>query len=114
MRKELDSSDKSVFDLKHGSGGIGDIEFLVQYLVLREASTDPDVIFYSDNIRQLDALIAGGILENVLGERLQDIYRSYRMQLHRLVLDGQKALCDDAGFRSERDFVAKLWQDWLD
>jgi glutamate-ammonia-ligase adenylyltransferase len=113
MRKELDRSDKTLFDLKHGNGGIGDIEFLVQYLVLREASSDPDVIFYSDNIRQLDALIAGSILEKTAGERLQDIYRGYRLQLHRLVLDGQKALCDNDSFQSERDFVASIWRDWL-
>ena len=37
MRKELDRSDGRVFDLKHGQGGIGDIEFLVQYLVLQHA-----------------------------------------------------------------------------
>jgi len=113
MRKKLDRSDDAIFDLKHGVGGMGDIEFLVQYLVLQEASSDPDVIFFSDNIRQLDALIAGGILENATGQRLQDIYRCYRLQSHRLVLDGQKVYCDDASLRSERNFVASVWQDWL-
>jgi len=83
MRKELDRSDAALFDLKHGVGGMGDIEFLVQYLVLQE------------------------------GQRLQDIYRCYRLQSHRLVLDGRKALCDDASLRSEREFVASVWQDWL-
>ena len=114
MRKELDRSSETTFDLKHGSGGIGDIEFLVQYLVLREANTDPDVIIFSDNIRQLDALVAGGILKKAIGGRLQDVYRSYRLHLHRLVLDGQEALCDADRFRPERDFVATVWQDWLD
>jgi len=114
MRKELDRSNKSDFDLKHGRGGIGDIEFLVQYLVLREARTDPDLIFFSDNIRQLDALIAGDILEESKGTRLQDVYRSYRLHQHRLVLDGQKALCVAENFRSEREFVASAWQEWLD
>ena len=114
MRKELDHSDTNVFDLKHGSGGIGDIEFLVQYLVLKEANSHPEVIFYSDNIRQLDALVATGLLEKETGEHLQDVYRAYRLHLHHLALDGQKALCDAARFRSERDFVAKTWNDWLD
>jgi glutamate-ammonia-ligase adenylyltransferase len=113
MRKELDRSDKSSFDLKHGSGGIGDIEFLVQYLVLREAGEHIDVIFYSDNIRQIDALIAAGILENDTGQRLQDIYRSYRLQVHRLVLDGEKAVVAAAGLSLDRDFVAAVWNDWL-
>jgi glutamate-ammonia-ligase adenylyltransferase len=114
MRKELDCSNKTVFDLKHGSGGIGDIEFLVQYLVLKEADSHPDVIFYSDNIRQLDALVATGLLGEEAGEQLQDVYRAYRLHLHHLVLDGQKAQCDVSRFQSERNFVAKIWNDWLD
>ncbi|MDH4055369.1 MAG: bifunctional [glutamate--ammonia ligase]-adenylyl-L-tyrosine phosphorylase/[glutamate--ammonia-ligase] adenylyltransferase [Gammaproteobacteria bacterium] len=113
MRKELDSSDDSRFDLKHGAGGIGDIEFLVQYLVLREASTHPDVIFYSDNIRQLDALVAVGMLERAVGNRLQDIYRDYRLRVHHRVLDGQKALCDADDFMPERNFVSSAWKEWL-
>ena len=60
MRKELDRSNRLEFDLKNGRGGIGDIEFLVQFLVLDNAREQPDVIFWSDNIRQLDALVAAG------------------------------------------------------
>ena len=33
MRKQLDKSSKTLFDLKQGLGGLGDIEFLVQYVV---------------------------------------------------------------------------------
>ena len=43
MREELDRSDRERFDLKHGRGGIGDIEFLVQYLVLDQAQRRPRV-----------------------------------------------------------------------
>ncbi len=113
MRKGLDRSDKTDFDLKHGEGGIGDIEFLVQYLVLKEADSHPDVTFYSDNIRQLDALVATEQLDIATGERLQDVYRTYRLHLHHLVLDGQKVLCDAERFRSERNFVVAIWKDWL-
>ncbi|HNP63867.1 MAG TPA: bifunctional [glutamate--ammonia ligase]-adenylyl-L-tyrosine phosphorylase/[glutamate--ammonia-ligase] adenylyltransferase [Woeseiaceae bacterium] len=113
MRKELDRSGEATFDLKHGQGGIGDIEFLVQYLVLREAQTHPDVTVYSDNIRQLDALIAAGILDYAVGSRLQDIYRDYRLYLHRQVLDGRNAICDSGQFVDERQFVGALWDDWL-
>ena len=113
MRKELDRSDAAVFDLKHGQGGIGDIEFLVQYLVLREAEAHPEVTVYSDNIRQIDALIAASILADSTGSQLQNVYRDYRLHLHRRVLDGQNALCDTAEFVTERKFVATLWDDWL-
>jgi len=113
MRKELDQSDATSFDLKHGQGGIGDIEFLVQYLVLREANVHPEVMRYSDNIRQLDALIAAGLLEESAATQLQDIYRRYRQYSHRLTLDGQKVQCEVGYFGVERDFVVSLWDDWL-
>jgi glutamate-ammonia-ligase adenylyltransferase len=60
MRRELDRSEAGRFDLKHGRGGIGDIEFVVQYLVLRNARNYPAVIRFSDNIRQIAALAAAG------------------------------------------------------
>jgi len=113
MRNELDRSDDDAFDLKHGRGGIGDIEFLVQYLVLDRAGTHPDVIFYSDNIRQLDALTAEGCLEQAVGDALQDAYRAYHLRQHHLVLDDQPALVDQGEFVQERRFVAKTWDDWL-
>ncbi len=114
MRKELDRGGAGQFDLKNGAGGIGDIEFLVQYLVLSEARAHPDVIFYSDNIRQLDALAAAGCLELAVSSRLQDCYRSYRLRQHHLVLDERLPLADSAEFREEREFVTTIWDQWLD
>ena len=113
MRKELDRSSDDVFDLKHGRGGIGDIEFLVQYLVLDQAQVKPDVIFYSDNIRQLDALTAEGCLDQATGDALQDAYRDYRLRQHHLVLDDQPPLVPVDEFAEQRAFVVKTWDDWL-
>ncbi|MBT8103754.1 MAG: bifunctional [glutamate--ammonia ligase]-adenylyl-L-tyrosine phosphorylase/[glutamate--ammonia-ligase] adenylyltransferase [Gammaproteobacteria bacterium] len=114
MRKELDRTDGRQFDLKHGAGGIGDIEFLVQYLVLSQAKAHPDVIFYSDNIRQLDALAKAGCIEPELGDRLQDCYRRYRLRQHHLVLDDDEPLAAAEEFVQEREFVTKVWAQWLD
>jgi len=114
MRKKLDCSDATTFDLKNGIGGIGDIEFLVQFIVLQEAGERPAVLFFSDNIRQLDALVAAGIIHKEVGERLQRIYRRYRLYVHRRVLDGRKARSAADEFVSEREFVTAIWRDWLD
>jgi glutamate-ammonia-ligase adenylyltransferase len=114
MRRELDRSSAALFDLKHGVGGIGDIEFLVQYLVLLNAAQHEDVIFYSDNIRQLDALVACGCLDAGDGKRLQDCYRLYRLRQHHLVLDQETPLVDDSEFVEERGYVGAAWQRWLD
>lgn len=113
MRSSLNRSDNETFDLKQGNGGIGDIEFLVQYLVLREAQANPEVMVYSDNIRQLDALVAANIVDQPTGDRLQDIYRDYRLYVHRRVLDGRKALSGADRFGDERAFVADAWDRWL-
>ncbi|MGI9237915.1 MAG: bifunctional [glutamate--ammonia ligase]-adenylyl-L-tyrosine phosphorylase/[glutamate--ammonia-ligase] adenylyltransferase [Woeseiaceae bacterium] len=114
MRKKLDKSSKKYFDLKNGMGGVGDIEFLVQFLVLSHARTDPRVIVYTDNIRQLDALIEGGVLTKDAGSQLQDCYRVYRLRQHHLVIDGQAPLVQAGEFRPEREFVAGIWRHWLD
>ncbi|RZV39190.1 MAG: bifunctional [glutamate--ammonia ligase]-adenylyl-L-tyrosine phosphorylase/[glutamate--ammonia-ligase] adenylyltransferase [Chromatiales bacterium] len=113
MRRELDRSDRERFDLKHGRGGIGDIEFLVQYRVLDQAQRRPAVIEFSDNIRQLDALVAEGCMAADVGRGLQDAYRGYRLRQHHLVLDDQPPLVAAGEFEEERAFVAKTWDDWL-
>ncbi len=109
MRKQLDRSTAGLFDLKQGEGGIGDIEFMVQYLVLKNAADHPAVIHYTDNIRQLGTLCAAGCLSKADAHRLQHIYKVYRLRLHRLVLDGQPPIVRMDEFRAERDEVRALW-----
>ncbi|MDJ0906090.1 MAG: bifunctional [glutamate--ammonia ligase]-adenylyl-L-tyrosine phosphorylase/[glutamate--ammonia-ligase] adenylyltransferase [Woeseiaceae bacterium] len=113
MRANLDKSGEDVFDLKQGAGGIGDIEFIVQYLVLSNAAADPEVYFYSDNIRQLDALAAGGFIETDIANRLQDVYRDYRRSLHHLALDDRQPLVGKDEFAAERRYVEDLWKQVL-
>ena len=113
MRDNLDRSDDQWFDLKQGSGGIGDIEFLVQYLVLANAARHPDVIEYTDNIRQLDALAACNILSGPVAERLQDCYRDYRHRAHHLLLDEQSTRIPQDEFADHREFVISTWRDHL-
>ena len=110
MRTQLDKSTDRVFDLKQGEGGIGDIEFLVQYLVLKHAGSEPALVHYSDNIRQLGALEATGILTPLDVATLQDIYRDFRLRTHRLVLDGQPAVVPAGEFSDERDQVIAIWK----
>ena len=109
MRGELDRSDAQRFDLKQGQGGIGDIEFLVQYLVLERAAESVRVIEYTDNIRQLDALAECGALTAARAAELQTIYRGYRRRQHRLVLNKRPALVPAAEFEAERSTVTAAW-----
>ena len=113
MRKKLDKSNEQAFDLKQGSGGIGDVEFIVQYLVLSNAAARATVYFYTDNIRQLDALAETGCITVDVSKRLQDIYKAYRLRLHHLSLDDRKPLVADNEFLEERRFVEDLWAEVL-
>ena len=63
MRAELDRSDAARFDLKQGAGGLVDLEFLVQYLVLRGAAQCPSLRQPRDTPGLLAALVADGQLD---------------------------------------------------
>ncbi|MCC7257361.1 MAG: bifunctional [glutamate--ammonia ligase]-adenylyl-L-tyrosine phosphorylase/[glutamate--ammonia-ligase] adenylyltransferase [Gammaproteobacteria bacterium] len=91
MLGELAKGTPQAFHIKHDPGGITDIEFIVQYLVLREAYRHPELVRWSDNIRQLEALAAAGVITAATAAMLTDTYRVCRQRLHRLALAGQPA-----------------------
>lgn len=62
MRAELDRSNAERFDLKQGEGGLVDLEFLVQFLVLRDASQAPALLPPRATPLQLEALREAGVL----------------------------------------------------
>ncbi len=109
MIGELARGTADSFDMKQDPGGITDIEFIVQYLVLREAGQHPELIRWSDNIRQLEALAAAGILDADTSAALTDIYRGYRERLHHLSLAGEPPFMPriEAGSRIAR--VRAVW-----
>lgn len=113
MRKELDKSTVDMFHVKHGIGGVIDIEFLVQYLVLEHARNHPSLIVWSDNIRQLEALAAAGIMQPEHSEQLADIYRDYRSLLHRLSLAGQVSLVPFVDLAESPSIVSGLWHRYV-
>jgi glutamate-ammonia-ligase adenylyltransferase len=109
MRAELAAGTPELLDLKQDEGGITDIEFLVQYLVLRDAARFPDLLRWSDNIRQLEALAAHGGLPAAEAEALADAYRRYRHRIHRQNLAGEPALAPRAEFADLVALVTAAW-----
>lgn len=110
MRGELDKSNAEQFDIKQGKGGVIDIEFLVQYLVLLHAPGIPALIEYPDNIRQLDALRDAAILGGGDSGALVDAYRTYRVRMHLLSLAGEARIAAANEFEEERALVRRLWE----
>ena len=113
MRKELVSKDPEIFDLKQGVGGITDIEFLVQYGVLRWANEYPDLVKFTDNIRLLEGFSRHKLMKSKDAESLSDAYRNLRAKIHRLALQEEPAQVDASEFREERERVTTLWNHWL-
>ena len=110
MRDNQERTPSGLFHLKRDIGGITDIEFLVQYLLLRHAGEHPAILHFTDNIRQLDSLRRAGLIEESSAEDLTLAYRNLRDAGHRQALKGRRSMVDAEDFRDERDIVIREWQ----
>src|ERR1700727_3058553 len=100
------------FDIKQDAGGIADIEFLVQYWVLAAAEGHPELLTYTDNIRQLEGLAAVGVLPPATAQWLRDAYIGYRTVLHHISLEGQgERVVEAAPYAGTRARVVEIWRD---
>jgi glutamate-ammonia-ligase adenylyltransferase len=109
MRRELSRAGSGEFDMKQDAGGIVDIEFLVQYLVLGAAARHPELVEHTDNLRQLQALARAGVIAQVDADGLFAAYRRYREQQHYLALREERRSIVREAFASERALVRALW-----
>lgn len=81
-------NDSDTFDVKHDVGGMVDIEFVVQYLVLRYASQYSELLGNWGNIALLHKAADVGLITKELSMRVSQAYRMYREYQHRMRLDG--------------------------
>jgi glutamate-ammonia-ligase adenylyltransferase len=72
--------------LKQDAGGVADIEFIVQYLVLAHAADHPALLTYTDNIRVLDTVENEQLLPANDVQLLRSSYLALRERLHRQAL----------------------------
>ena len=79
-----------LFDIKHDAGGMIDIEFTVQYLVLARAHEFPSLAKNLGNIALLGMAAELGLLPKELAERSRVAYREYRRVQHALRLNGAR------------------------
>lgn len=100
------------FDLKQGAGGITDIEFLVQYLVLRFGSDYPALTEYTDNVRILERAGELQLMSAAQAQALTEVYVKEREWLHQLALDDQGSLLHRS-LEAERAIVQQAWAEWF-
>ncbi len=114
MRAQLDKTAAGRFDLKQGAGGIADVEFMVQYAVLRWASVHPGLARWSDNIRILETLAGLDLLPAGAAEDLTDAYKALRSAYHRSSLQDEPTRVPDDRLVAERERVRALWHELMD
>jgi len=101
----------ALFDLKHDQGGMVDVEFVTQYLVLCHAPTRPEWVGNLGNIALLRMLGEAGVISAELAEQAGDAYRSLRRTQHKLRLQGaERARVAPEELAQERAVVQRLWE----
>ena len=99
-----------LFDLKHDRGGMIDIEFAVQCLVLAHAHRHPDLTGNLGNIALLRMAASHGLLDAALAERCRDAYREFRRLQHALRLNGAPyARVPREQVAAHIEAVSRLW-----
>lgn len=114
MRDALNTAKAGEFHLKHSSGGIADIEFIVQYAVLRWAGEHADLLTYTDNIRILQRLSEAKLMPAEDAQALIAAYQKLRQRGHACALQDQKTIIPDTELMTERAVVRRVWQQMLD
>jgi glutamate-ammonia-ligase adenylyltransferase len=109
MRAELSKSREGQFDLKQDAGGITDIEFLAQYWTLLLSERYPELVTYSDNIRQLESLASADLVPQATVDVLTGAYRAYRQRMHHLSLEAAGNVVPADEFRDVRAAVSAIW-----
>ncbi|MCD0503744.1 bifunctional [glutamate--ammonia ligase]-adenylyl-L-tyrosine phosphorylase/[glutamate--ammonia-ligase] adenylyltransferase [Bordetella petrii] len=98
------------FDLKHDRGGMVDVEFVTQYLVLCHAATHRVLVNNLGNIALLRLAAEAGLVPAGLAQSAGDAYRTLRRAQHKLRLQGiEKARVAQDQLAEERAAVTALW-----
>jgi glutamate-ammonia-ligase adenylyltransferase len=99
-----------LFDVKHSAGGMVDVEFAVQYLVLAHAQQHPALLDNVGNIALLHHAEVAGLLPVGVGVAAGSAYRELRRVQHRARLDELPTQVPLAELSQERAAILALWQ----
>jgi glutamate-ammonia-ligase adenylyltransferase len=115
MRKKMREASRNrseLFDLKQDAGGMIDIEFIVQYLILRHANQHPQLVPDIGNIALLKLCGDMGLIDKALAVQVADAYRTYRKMQHHIRLQGEeRARVEHVRVKFEIEAVERLWEE---
>lgn len=110
MYEHLTPHNPTLFHLKTDRGGITDIEFIAQFLVLNYAASQPEMAIWSDNVRIFESATHCGILKPEVGEQLKSCYIRLRERQHQLNLLNQTGAVANTEFVREREIICQIWE----
>jgi len=113
MQDHLDKSNDQYSDIKQGNGGLVDIEFLAQYLVLNNAYQHPSAVTFSDNYRIFEQLAKLQILTESEKDTLIDSYCQLRDRSHMATLQSEKVQLEKTEFDDITKGVTSIYQRFL-
>ncbi len=110
MFQEYGRRNREGFDLKQDRGGMVDIEFLVQHIVLLMARDVPSLVRWTDNVRLIQSLAQCGLVNDRTAHLLRAAYLTYRAMAHRLGLQDKPAVVPIEMFEDLRRSITDLWR----
>lgn len=110
MRAHLSKDNEHEFDLKQGLGGMTDIEFIAQYLVLKHAASNSALTQYPDNIRILESATEQGVINAEQQVALTGCYCSLREHYHLNSLNQQGRCVPRELVQTQVEKVHSIWQ----
>ncbi|MDF1628620.1 MAG: bifunctional [glutamate--ammonia ligase]-adenylyl-L-tyrosine phosphorylase/[glutamate--ammonia-ligase] adenylyltransferase [Alcanivoracaceae bacterium] len=114
MLAQLTSPGDGMFDLKRSPGGIVDIEFMVQYGVLRWAPRFGELTRYTDNVRLLETLASLDLMPAADAGLLREAYLAFRSAAYRLALRKEPAVVPETRFSELSEGVRTIWKTWFE
>lgn len=99
-------------DVKKSEGGVIDLEFLIQFAVLRWSHQHTHLTAFTENIMLIQTLMAQQLLSKTEGEALLAAYDAYHQALHQQTLQGIPGYLPPH-WQEHRDNILALWKKWV-
>ena len=113
MRNHLDKSKGEAIDIKQSTGGLADIEFIAQFMVLAHSEQVPELTEFSDNVGIFELLAEHQLISNDESKQLIDAYCGLRDLGHAKVLQNEENVISDVLMQAQRQQVKTIWVKYL-
>ena len=99
--------------MKQDAGGIADIEFIVQFMLLAHTCAFPSLAKWPDNVRILADLAKLSLITKAEADTLNQAYLEYRNYAHRLALQDGELAEINASLVDLQTKVKTIWHKYL-